>query len=133
MSFVRNLLLLVSATCVSQALAGNAYLCGNNEDGCDLSDPQSCVCVIQDEDQLGMHYCLNYHDDDNISCDAKKLNQACPADQESFMDEGSCAAVALQSEETPVCPERTLAFCQNRGIAIVDDKNLNRIIESLQY
>ena len=133
MSIVKKLTILIGSACITHALAGNVYLCGNNEDGCDLTDPASCACVIKDENQASHHYCLNYHDDDNISCDATKINQACPADQESFPDERTCAAVALQSVDTPVCPEQNIELCQRKNIAILTDKNLNKMVQSLNH
>ncbi len=126
MSIAKSLITLAGTVLITHALAGNVYLCGNNEDGCDLANPESCECVIKDQNQQNMHYCLNFHDDGGIGCDATKLTQQCPLDQDSYTDERTCAAIALQSEPIPACPEKTIDLCEANNITTVSASNLSK-------
>ena len=73
------------------------YLCGGDEDGCDPSEPDTCICVASDP--LNLDTCFTYE-----SCvQPDPATKQCARGQIDEKTEARCLAVLWQSEPTPPC------------------------------
>ena len=92
------------------------YLCGSDEGGCDLKQPQGCLCMPHDGPLANRPYCLNF---DNVSCQPKGAAKSCQHGLE-VKDQGTCLALAFQSMPDPLCPLVSYQFCQQHHVALCD-------------
>ena len=73
------------------------YVCGSDEDGCDPSEPDTCICVASNPANLAI--CFTYD-----SCvEPDPATHQCAKDQINEKTEARCLAVLWQSEPTPPC------------------------------
>ena len=73
------------------------YLCGGDEDGCDSNEPDTCICVASNPQDLDI--CFTY--EGCVPVDS--TTQKCAHGQINEKTEARCLAVLWQSEPTPPC------------------------------
>ncbi|ABS77645.1 hypothetical protein [Coxiella burnetii] len=93
---------------------GKYFLCGPDEDGCGPGEYQWCLCMPYDGALAGEPYCLNF---DNVSCVPLAQAPNCPKG-DIFKDQGTCLAVAFQSEPEPPCPLVDEQFCRQHHVPV---------------
>lgn len=93
---------------------GKDFLCGPDEDGCSPGEYQWCLCMPYDGALASHPYCLHF---ENLSCVPLSQSPDCPRPY-IFKDQGTCLAVAFQSEPEPPCPLVNEKFCREHHIAI---------------
>lgn len=92
------------------------FLCGSDEDGCSSDNYSACFCMPYDGALATQSYCLNLKE---VSC--KPLSSLPKCDSGLvFKDQGTCLAVAFQSEPQPPCQLTTQTFCQAHQALICD-------------
>jgi hypothetical protein len=104
--------------------AQKVFLCGNDEDGCDIKNPSSCVCILEDLINANKPYCLNFHHNGKVSCDQLYNKKSCLSNN-WFNNEKNCVAIAVQSVLKPSCHIENTNFCIKNKIQIIESSDLN--------
>ena len=92
--------------------AGQAYLCGSDEDGC--SNYRACACIPYDPIKSNQPYCLDF---DSLRCQPLSQVPDCYS-LFIFSNHGECLATIFQSSPRPACPVINRSFCDDNHIVV---------------
>ena len=92
------------------------FICGPDEDGCDLNDARYCACIPYDEFNFANPYCLDFN---KMRCEPLANVPDCPSAL-VFKDQGTCFSTIFQSTSSKPCVTTTLKFCQESHAWLCD-------------
>ena len=121
MKIYRTLAILLGfGLATTMTLANSYYLVGTDEDGCDLTNPSSCLCMPIDPPPAAQgSYCMDLND---VSCKPYRPGMSCDQifpPQSLPTPQAACLVVAFESTPgAPACKAVSQATCTQHHVAI---------------